>query len=190
MKKLFCSMLSVLMLMTCTTFSAMASNPTNSYEEYGDIITTAGVPIGTLSEDEGTLIQDATTRSTGLPFSMTAIGVSGLLTTYSSSGKNFTGGAFDALLGTGLLIEGTVTHTLGYNVKVGACYYSSYNNTFYSVSPQYFNSGVDSTAWIPKMAYGSLVFNNSMTYYGHITNHNGTGTVSGSLNYSVSESPF
>ncbi|MEG2146648.1 MAG: hypothetical protein RRY06_08470 [Lachnospiraceae bacterium] len=190
MKKTLCSILSVLMLVACTTVSALASTPATSDELYQGLVTNIGVPIGTLAEDEGFLTQDTATKATGLPFSMTANGVTGLLTTYSSSGKNFTGGAFDAFKGTGLLIAGTVTHTNGYNVKVGACYYNSSNDTFYSVSPQYFDSGVNNTGWIPKMAGSSMNFNNSMTYYGHITNHNGSGKVSGTLDFSVSTNPF
>ncbi len=151
-------------------------------------IVAAGEPIGTLADEDGILIENGMARASGLPFTMTAVRVSNLLTTYSSSGKNFTGGAFDAFENEGLLIEGTVTHSLGMNVKVGACYYTATDDTFHTVYPYTFNSGVESSVFIPK-SYGKIIyFYNQSTYYGHITNHNGSGTVSGTLNFSVSTS--
>lgn len=187
MKKTFCSILAVMMLLACTSVSAFAASPATSAELTEGLVLNLGEPIGTLAEDEGVIFDSGfAARATGLPFSMTANKVTGLLTTYSSSGKNFTGGAFDGLTGEGLKIKGTVTHTQGYSIKVGACYYQSSNDTFYSVSPQYFDSGVNDSGFIPKMEGKYLNFNNSMTYYGHITNSAGSGSVSGTLDFSVS----
>lgn len=173
--------------MMVSAFTLSASAAVEPVDGVDGVILNLGEPIGTLAEDEGVLLKgDFATRSSGLPFSMTANGVTGLLTTYSSSGKNFTGGAFDGLTGEGLSITGTLTHTLGYKIKVGACYYNSYNDTFYSVDPQYFNSGEDESGFIPKLDGQYQNFYNSTTYYGHITNYNGSGSVSGTLNFSVS----
>ena len=183
MKKKFLSLALALLMVAGATINSLAfckEEPTLNL----------GEPIGTLaeSESEGMAAVSATqaASSSGLPFSMTAKGVSGLLTTYNSQGKNFTGGAFDGFKSEGLLIKGTVTHTLGYNVKVGACYYVVSEDTFYSVVPQYFRSGVSESAFIPKLAGGYLNFHNMNTYYGHITNYNGAGKVSGTLSFSVS----
>lgn len=193
MKKTLCSLMATLMLLVCFSTNAFASSPSTTNILEQNVILNQGVPIGTHAEEDGILLEDAQVRAasaSGLPFSMTAINVSNLITTYSSSGKNFTGGAFDGFAAEGLLIEGEVTHTLGYNVKLGACYYQTSNDTFYSVSPKYFDSGVEDTAWIPKLNGRILNFHNSITYYGHITNHNGVGKVSGDLSFSVSTDPY
>ncbi len=149
-----------------------------------------GEPIGTLADDEGEALFDIqTTSSSGLPFTMYANKAVGLLTTYHS-GKSFSGGLFDYQKGTGLKIEGTLTHSMGLNVKVGACYYQLDEDTFYSVYPGYFNSGVKGTHWIPKIRGGAMLLDNHMTFYGHITNHNGMGNISGSLTFSLSTCPY
>ena len=180
MKKTVCSLLAVMMLLACTSVSAFAASPATPTDLAEGVVLNLGEPIGTLAEDEGVIFEGGfAARASGLPFSMT---------TYSSSGKNFNGGAFDGFTGQGLSITGTLTHTLGYTTKVGACYYQSSNDTFYSVDPKYFSSGVNQSGFIPKMNGQYINFHNSITYYGHITNHNGSGSVSGTLNFSVSTS--
>lgn len=49
-------------------------------------------------------------------------------------------------------------------------------------------SGKEEHGFIPKIGGGDLNFNNSMTYYGHITNYEGIGSVSGELEFSVATS--
>lgn len=181
MKKRITSLfMAVIMLLVCTV-PASASSFIDSERN---------TPIGTLADEDGILLADTGARASGLPFSMRAVNVKNLLTTYSASGKNFTGGAFDVFEGTGLLIKGTLTHSHDTYTKVGACYYMASSDTFYSVSPQYFPSGEEFTAWIPKESGKYLLFFNYETYYGHITNHSNVGTVSGTLNFSVSKDPF
>lgn len=187
MKKTFCSLLAVIMILACTTVSAFASSPTTPAELDEGLVLNLGEPIATLAEDEGALLDGRiTTRASGLPFSMTAKRVTGLLTTYNSPGKNFTGRAFDGLTGEGLLIKGTLKHTQGKKVKVGACYYIISSNTFSSVTNELFNSGVAGSLFTPKLDGKIMNFSNSITYYGHITNYSGTGHVSGTLKFSVS----
>ena len=100
-----------------------------------------GYPIGTKSEQDGTLIDDGESNR-GLPFSMTATGVQHFLTTdYENSTKHFTGGAFDGYVGEGLLITGSLTHTGGSVVRFGACYYNPSNDTYYTVQPMIAYSG-------------------------------------------------
>lgn len=185
MKKTLSSLLVIAMMVACATSSFAASSPVAVDDIPQDVVTAVGTPIGTHAEEDGYLIESKASTASGLPFSMRAIGVSGLLTTYSSTGKNFTGGAFDGFANEGLLIDGEVSHTLGYDVKVGACYYKAANDTFYSVSPLYFTSDETDSGFIPKLSGNVLNFSNSITYYGHITNHNSSGEVSGTLNFSV-----
>lgn len=177
------------MMLACVASAYAVSTPEEHVTVPQDMMTVLGEPIGTPDEEDGILIENRASTADGLPFTMTANRVSNFLTTYSSSGKNFSGGCFDALKGTGLKIEGTLTHSLGYNIKVGACYYEPSNDTFYSVYPGYFESGVECVWWIPKMGAGGMYLGNYTTYYGHITNHNKSGTVSGSLTFSVSTDP-
>lgn len=141
--------------------------------------------IGGLKDQDGILLDDpvlpASVNSTYL-FQMTATNVSSLLTTYYAPDKSFTGSCMDAYASEGLRIEGRVTSSTGTgSIKVGACYYKESTDSFVSVAYSYFTSGSNQSEWWPKTGY----FNNSMTYYGHITNNLGTGTVSGSLTYSV-----
>ena len=189
MKKVISALLTIAMMQACMASAFAASTPEESTSVPQEMTAVLGEPIGTLTDDEGGLIESRTSTSGGLPFTMTANKVSGLLTTYSSSGKNFTGGCLNGLKGHGVKVKGTVTHSLGYNVKVGACYYQPDNDTFYSVYPVYFDSGVESIWWIPKVSGYSQYFFNNETYYGHITNHNHVGTVSGSLTFSISADP-
>lgn len=149
-------------------------------------IVSAGEVIGTLSDQDGFLLPDApATRSLGALFSMTAVRVSNLLTTYQVNGKSFTGGNMDAFAGEGLKISGTGTTSTGTgNIKVGACYYQSYNDTFVSVCSYPFTPGTSGEKWWPK-----TTFSNSITYYGHVTNPNGTGTVAGTFNFAVTTDP-
>jgi len=170
-----------LMLMFSMSGGALATN------EFSSERIKVGEAIGTPADQDGFLEDDPSSITRGLPFTMTATSVSNLLTTYSASGKNFTGGAMDAFAKEGLKITGKVTSTLGtsgYDVKCGACYYNSSNDTFYSVAYDYFPSGQNYTYWAEK-----INFSNSVTYYGHITNNLGSGTVSGSLTFSVSTKP-
>lgn len=193
MKKYIRLVSAVLMLVMVCTTSAFAASPTSSIEQSQDLILVQGEPIGSRADEDGFLLEDTdirSARSSGLQFSMTANNVSKLLTTYSAPGKNFTGGAFDGLVGEGLLITGKVTDTSGSDVKVGACSYNANKDTFYTVMPIYFDSGTWSTSWIPKIRNGYLYMGNSTTYYGHITNESGSGTVSGTLNFSVSKNPY
>ena len=179
MKKYIRLVSAVLMLVMVCTTSAFAASPTSSIEQSQDLILVQGEPIGSRADEDGFLLEDTdirSARSSGLPFSMT--------------GKNFTGGAFDGLVGEGLLITGKVTDTSGSDVKVGACSYNANKDTFYTVMPIYFDSGTWSTSWIPKIRNGYLYMGNSTTYYGHITNESGSGTVSGTLNFSVSKNPY
>lgn len=192
MKKLLCSAIVVATILACMT-SAFASAPLDMEVPSEDIVLVKGTPIGSPKDEDGVLLEDSSyeTRATGgLPFTMRANGVTNLLTTYNSTGKSFTGGAFDAFESTGLMIKGTVTSTLGHDVKVGACYYNPSNDTFYSVHPGYFESGVESEHWTPKLSGKNFYFSNYETYYGHITNHNGTGSVSGTLEFSVAKRPW
>lgn len=183
MKKTLFSIMLVLVLMASLTVSAFAASP----ESESGYITNLGEPIGTVSDQDGIDVAPNYSRSSGLPFTMTATSVSNMLTTYNSSGKNFTGGAFDGLQGEGLRITGTLTHSYGsnYTIKVGACYYNASNDTFYAVSSAYFSSGEYGSTFVPKISGKYINFNNSQTYYGYITNHNGVGKVSGSLAFSV-----
>lgn len=185
MRKPLCTLLVAMTVLACVTAGASASSPIPSTELDQGVVLNRGVPIGTPADEDGILLEGIGPRSSGLPFTMTAKGVTGLLTTYSSSGKNFTGGAFDGFNNEGLLIKGTITHTQGKSTKVGACYYQASNNTFYSVDSKQFSSGKSNSLFIPKISGGVLYFNNSMTYYGHITNNSG-GSASGSLDFSVS----
>lgn len=187
---MFSILLTIAMMMVCVSNAYAATTPEDPISVPQEMATILGEPIGTLADDEGVLIESQT-RTSGLPFTMTANQVSGLLTTYHS-GKSFSGGLFDYQKGTGLKIEGTLTHSMRMNVKVGACYYQPDNDTFYSVYPGYFNSGVKGTWWIPKLLpnVSGMLLGNYTTYYGHITNHNGMGTVSGSLTFSVSTNPY
>lgn len=187
MKKRITSMLmTAIMVLACAT-PASASFRTDAAGD--DFLSERNIPIGTPADEDGILLEDASTRASGLPFSMRAASVKNLLTTYHSSGKNFSGTDFGT--GEGLKIVGTLNSTYaGANIKVGACSYVIATDTFYSVSPRYFDSGVATTAWIPKMAEKVVLFENSQTYYGFISNYIGEGTVSGTLNYSVSRNPF
>ena len=140
MKKYIRLVSAVLMLVMVCTTSAFAASPTSSIEQSQDLILVQGEPIGSRADEDGFLLEDTdirSARSSGLPFSMTANNVSKLLTTYSAPGKNFTGGAFDGLVGEGLLITGKVTDTSGSDVKVGACSYNANKDTFYTVMPIY-----------------------------------------------------
>lgn len=190
MKRTFSILLAIAMMMVCMTSAYAATTPEDPINAPQGMTAVVGEPIGTLADDEGEALFDIqTTSSSGLPFTMYANNAVGLLTTYHS-GKSFSGGLFDYQKGTGLKIEGTLTHSYGYNVKVGACYYRAYEDTFYSVYPGYFDSDVKDTFWIPKVQGGAMLLGNQETYYGHITNHNGVGTVSGSLTFSVSTCPY
>lgn len=183
MKKTIVSIMLVLALMASLTVNAFAV----SSESEDGYIPNLGEPIGTLADQDGIDVAPNNSRATGLPFTMTAAAVYNLLTTYSSSGKYFTGGAFDGLVGEGLKIEGTLTHSGGsaYTIKVGACYYKTSDDTFYAVSSAYFSSGVEYSTFIPKLDGQYINFKNLQTYYGYINNHNGTGYVTGSLTFSV-----
>ncbi|NLV87450.1 MAG: hypothetical protein GX025_09605 [Clostridiales bacterium] len=145
-----------------------------------------GEVIGKLSVQDGVLLPDApAVLRAGSLFSMTATKVSNLLTTYGVNGKSFTGSVIDGLAGEGLKITGTgMTSTGAGTIKVGACYYQASNDTFISICSYNFVSGVQGEMWRSK-AY----FNNSMTYYGHVTNNNGSGTVAGTFNFSVATKP-
>jgi len=180
-------MVLALMLIFSVSGGALALEEVSTNEFSAECIK-VGEAIGMPADQDGILIDDPSTITRGLPFTMTATSVSNLLTTYSASGKNFTGGAMDAFAKEGLKITGKVTSSLGtssgYDVKCGACYYNSSNDTFYSVAYDYFPSGKNYTYWAEK-----LCFSNSVTYYGHITNNLGSGTVSGSLTFSVSTKP-
>lgn len=182
MKKPLFSFVLVLALIASLTVCAFADPAESEY------ITNLGEPIGTSAAQDGMDIAPNYSRSSGLPFTMTATSVSNMLTTYNSSGKNFTGGAFDGLQGEGLLITGKLTHSYGsnYTIKVGACYYQASNDTFYAVSSAYFQSGQSDTTFVPKLEGQYINFNNGQTYYGYIKNHNGVGSVSGELTFSVS----
>lgn len=182
MKKFYSVFLAVIMCFGLFCSAALAA------ESDGDFIPAQGEVIGSLADDEGFLHQEPVTRASGgLPFSMIARNVQNLLTTYSSSGKNFTGGAFDGLKGEGLLIQGTLTHTDGRDIKLGACYYKPSTDEFVSVKICIFASGVQDSAFIPKvLSNGYQYFMNSETYYGHITNTYSSGTVSGTLGFYVS----
>ena len=145
-----------------------------------------GYPIGTKSEQDGTLIDDGESNR-GLPFSMTATGVQHFLTTdYENSTKHFTVGAFDGYVGEGLLITGSLTHTGGSVVRFGACYYNPSNDTYYTVQPMIAYSGSSISRFISKMNGMDFNFFNNTTYYGHVTNIAGFGSVSGYLDFSVS----
>lgn len=183
MRKTLFSIMLVMALLASLSVSAFALSP----ESESGYITNLGEPIGTSADQDGIDVAPNYSRSTGLPFTMTATSVSNMLTTYNSPGKNFTGGAFDALQGEGLRIEGTLTHSFGseYTIKVGACYYRASNDTFYAVSSAYFKSDVNESTFVPKASGQYINFNNGETYYGYITNHNNQGYVSGSLTFSV-----
>ena len=194
MKRMFSILLTIAMMMVCMTNAYAVTTPEDPISVPQEMTAILGEPIGTLADDEGEALFDIqTTSSSGLPFTMYANKAVGLLTTYNS-GKSFTGGSFDGLRGQGLVIEGTLTHSMGLNMKIGACYYQADNDTFYSVHPGYFESGVKGSHWIPKVwgdiIGGTQLFYNQMTYYGHITNHNGMGNITGSLTFTVSTCPW
>ena len=188
MKKLLHMFLACMMLLACAT-TAFASVSSDSSESYEGFTLAQGDPIGSIYEQDGVLLEDAESRANGLPFSMRANGVTGLLTTSGVSGKNFTGNAFSVSRGEGLLIEGTVTHTDGCDVRVGACSYQPLNGLFFSALPLYFPSGVRSSGFIPKSANYTIYFNNELTYYGHITNNVDYGSVAGNLYFSKAARP-
>lgn len=183
------------LLITClTSISAFATDNRISIIEINpeDIVQPEEV-IGCLADQDGFLMNDSaemitTPKWAGTLFSMTAVSVSNLLTTYGVPGKSFTGGAMDGLTGEGLKITGKVTSTAGtgtsYSIKVGACYYNASSDTFISVANKMFPSGTSTYGWWSKLNR----FFNSQTYYGHITNTAG-GIVSGTLTYSVSTQP-
>lgn len=179
--------LAVMFILSATTGAFAASkNDISTVDADSSEIVPVGEIIGSLSDQDGFLVRDVpATRSVGSLFSMTARSVSNLLTTYQVSGKSFTGGNMDAFAGEGLKISGTGTTSTGNGtIKVGACYYSSYNDTFVSVCSHYFTPGTYGEEWLPK-----TTFSNSITYYGHVTNPNGTGTVSGTFNFAVTPEP-
>lgn len=188
MKKLLHMFLACMMLLACAT-TAFASPSADSPELYEGVVPVQGDPIGTIEDQDGVLLQDIESRSGRLPFTMTAINISNLLTTMSSPGKCFTGRSFSTSRGEGLLITGKVTNTAGYDVRVGACSYQPANGIFFSVYPLYFQSGVQSTGFIPRVDGTTAYFTAQETYYGHITNYQGVGTVSGELRFSVSTRP-
>lgn len=178
------------LLMTAIMLLAYATPASANFHTDAELDDDPLSELGTLAEQDGILLEDAGPRASGLPFSMTALAVKNFLTTYNSAGKNFTGSSFDADKGEGLLIEGTLTHSLGKNVKVGAAYYVAGSDTFKPVAFRYFDSGVASTAWIAKKVDKVYIFENSQTYYGYITNYTNTGEVAGTLDFSVSRNSF
>lgn len=188
MKKFICCFLSVMLLMGCSVFTFAVSDNQESVWNEDDYTLVKGEPIGTPADEDGVLIENHTNSvagaaSRGLPFSMTGSGVTTLLTTRFSTGKNFTGGAFDAYNNEGLKITGRLTHTQGLSSKGGACYLDS-SNVYQTVKTIYFASQVQRSAFIPKLENGNINFSNYFTYYGHITNYQGTGSVSGTLSFS------
>ncbi len=190
MKKKIMAMLFVVATMCSFVVPAFAAQNIDSAELEEGLIPVQGEPIGTLEDDEGMLPngENSTFAAGSLPFSTTANALTGMKTS-RGEGNSFTGGAFDAYAQQGLLVKGRLTHTQGKAIKVGACYYDSNTMTYYSVKPLYFSSQVEGRGWIPKLDGSYLNFNNSRTYYGHITNYQGSGSVSGTLNFSVSQKP-
>lgn len=136
--------------------------------------------LGTVSEQTGVLLDEGEPNR-GLPFSMTANAVYTLLTTEQSPGKYFTGADISYLNGEGVHITGTLYHSFGGPVKYGVCYLGADGNTFYSVRYLTIPSGTEINKTLYKYDQEGPVFYNEMTYYGHVTNHNGTGYVHGEL---------
>lgn len=182
MKKTIIFMLLVALMLSQFAFAVSDS----ADEDDGSIDSeTNELYLGKLSEQTGILLEDDE-PSRGLPFTMSALEVYTLLTTYGVSGKSFTGGEFDGFTGEGLQITGTLYHSLGWNMKYGACDYNPNTDTFTSVKNMYSFSGEYIDSFIPKLEGMYLLFSNYITYYGHITNHNHVGYVYGDLTFSKS----
>ena len=182
MKKL--AMLFVLLVILASFSATFATSGENNNDDY--TTDTIGYPIGTLEDQDGYLIADDN-PTRGLPFSMSAQAVYNFLTTYQVNNKYFTGGAFDGFAGEGLLIEGSLTNSYGYNIRYGACYYNANNDTFYTVKQLTSPSGEPINTFIPKLtSLQNQYFYNQTTYYGHITNYSGYGYATGELEFSVS----
>ena len=154
-----------------------------------------GLILGTIEDQDGILLDDDrivsvdavrnSSSSTHL-FSMTAAGVTGLLTTHGVNGKSFTGGVMDGAISEGLLIEGTLTQTNRLATRVGACYLDQHTANFVSVVNTTFSSGTFSQGWWVKT---TVNFPNTRTHFGHITNTGNAGSVSGTLDFYVSKKP-
>ncbi len=180
----------IFVLLVTLMLSQFAFAVSDSADEDSDSINseTNELYLGKLSEQTGILLEDDE-PSRGLPFTMSALEVYTLLTTWGVTGKNFTGGEFDGFTGEGLLITGKLYHSLGWNMKYGACDYNANTGVFTSVKDLYSFSGQDIESFIPKLDGMTLLFSNYITYYGHITNHNQVGYVSGDLTFSKSTAP-
>lgn len=139
--------------------------------------------LGRLENETGILLEDDVAMQEAVPssrfmFSMSASGVTDLLTTYRTT-KKFTR---SDLNGGALYITGTLNNSTGQRdatSKVGACIYDSRLLTFDAITSDYFAPGTKETTG----RYQYSIFKNGETYYGYIKNHYHYGEISGSISF-------
>lgn len=139
--------------------------------------------LGRLEDETGVLLEDDVAMQEAVPssrfmFSMTASGVTDLLTTYRTT-KKFTR---SDLNGGALYITGTLNNSTGQRdatSKVGACIYDSRLLTFDAITSDYFAPGTKETTG----RYQYSIFKNGETYYGYIKNHYRYGEISGTISF-------
>jgi len=148
LKKILCPVMATMMLLSCTA-GASASAADGSAKPDDEAEGIVYEVLGGIEDQDGILVDDMQSRADGLPFTMTAKRVTSLLTTYSSSGKSFTGKDLDA--NEGVLVEGTLTNTAGNDIKAGVCDYDDENDRFNAVYPHIFPSDEEDSTFIPKM---------------------------------------
>lgn len=139
--------------------------------------------LGRLEDQTGYLVEDsavvlpAASNSYSL-FSMTASGVTSLLTTYRTS-KYFTR---DDLKGGALYITGTLNNSTGQRnatSKVGVCTYNTRTGKFDAKTSDYFTPGEKETTG----QYLYTMFESGERYYGYIKNHYQYGEISGTISF-------
>lgn len=139
--------------------------------------------LGGLEDETGVLLEDDVAVQEAVPssrfmFSMTASGVTDLLTTYGTT-KKFT---HSDLNGGALYITGTLNNSTGQHnatSKVGACTYNSSFGTFDALTDDYFTPGENETTG----RYQYSIFKSGKTYYGYIKNHYHYGEISGTISF-------
>lgn len=140
--------------------------------------------LGRLEDQTGQLLEDSeaappAASSSYCMFSMTASGVTTLLTTYGIPNKNFTRAKLD---GGALYITGTLNNSTGQRnatSKVGVCTYNSQTGSFDAKTSDYFTPGEKETTG----QYLYTIFESGETYYGYINNHYRYGEISGTISF-------
>lgn len=202
-KMLYVLLAIIMVFLICTSVLAIGSD--DAYQEPERIMNIPDENIlGTLEDQTGVLLPDPPddfvlySTSTGKVkmFSMTASGVTGLLTTKGVSGKSFTLSTIPS--GWYVLMEGRITSSAGtgytYRAKVGTCYYNYLSGEFVANAYKHFDSGVSSQAWFVRdpfyneYAANNLGYDSTKTYYGFVKNIYGSGSSeSGSLTFWVAQ---